>query len=158
MRPELGMVEPPFPDEPGPGRQLNLRPLIMLVLVVGLGLAGWKFLGSGGGWLEDVDAGLVAAERSGRPVLVYFGADWCPPCVQLKKHVLSDPSIEAGLSERFELVKVDLTNRAGPNTSVAADFGIRVIPTIVLLDADGYELERVTGQPLQAWITRKSGS
>ena len=158
MRPEFGNVEPPFPDEPGPSRQINLRPLILLVAAIGLGLAGWKFLGSGGGWLQDVDAGLTAADRSGRPILLYFGADWCPPCVQLKKHVLSDPRIDAGLRERFVLVHVDLSNRAGPNARIAAEFGVSVIPTMVLLDADGYELERVSGQPLAAWITGKSGS
>src|SRR5213075_1107692 len=36
-------------------------------------------------WFDgDVNAAFSAAKTSNKPVLLYWGAQWCPPCKQLK--------------------------------------------------------------------------
>src|SRR5688572_15422495 len=46
-------------------------------------------------WFDgDVDAAFAAAQASNKPVLLYWGAKWCPPCKQLKSAVFSRPRSE----------------------------------------------------------------
>ncbi len=37
----------------------------------------------------DVEDALAEAKETGKPVLLYWGAVWCPPCAQMKA-TLSD--------------------------------------------------------------------
>ncbi len=44
-------------------------------------------------WFKgDVDAAFKSAQASNKPVLLYWGAQWCPPCKQLKSAVFSRPA------------------------------------------------------------------
>ncbi len=62
----------------------SLNWLVVLIVVVGLGLAGWKLIGSSGDpWLHDLSAGLAEVEASGKGMFVLYTADWCPPCREL---------------------------------------------------------------------------
>lgn len=141
------------------GPRKLIWPLVLL-LVIGAGIAGWKVAGpfdgwtlGGDGWVHDLDDGLDAAYASGKPAFVLFTADWCPPCQELKRTVLHDPDTLAALEESFVLVKVDLTSRFGPNTEVASEFGVRGIPAAIVFDSDGYETDRVVGgSSLASWI------
>src|SRR5437762_9685551 len=43
-------------------------------------------------WYEgNVDAAFKDAKASNKPVLLYWGAEWCPPCKQLKSAVFTRP-------------------------------------------------------------------
>ncbi len=149
MRPEVfgSQSDPVDFGEAAPAtKSINLCWLIVLLAVTGLGLAGWKVLGSfSGGWLHDLDAGVDAAEASGKPIFVLFTADWCPPCRELKRDVLSDPDVDAFLSENYVRVKIDLSDRGGPNARTASEYGVSGIPTMILYNDDGVEIDRVTG-------------
>ncbi len=159
MRPEVfgSQSDPVDFDEAGPAtKSINLTWLVVLLAATGLGLAGWKVLGSSSdGWLHDLGAGLDAAEASGKPVFVLFTADWCPPCRELKRDVLSDPDVDAFLSENYVRVKIDLTDRRGPNVRTAGENGVTGIPTMILYDDDGVEMDRVTGGGAVAYWLRK---
>ena len=81
------------------------------------------------------------------PVLVDFWADWCPPC-RLMAPVLDEVSRQRA---DVRVAKVD----TAVGESIAARFGIRGIPTLVLL-LHGKELARfsgaVPGPQLRAWL------
>ncbi|MHC4717839.1 MAG: thioredoxin family protein [Planctomycetota bacterium] len=152
--PEETEYEPePIPGARGPGGPNGpVILLILLVVVLGLGAAGWKVLGPGkGGWLDNLDDGFDAADRSGTPVLAFFTADWCPPCRRLKQGVFSDPGVMASLAEDYVLVKIDLTNRQGDNNWVASDAGVKYIPTIIIYE-DGYEAKRFGATEFESWV------
>jgi len=85
----------------------------------------------------------------GLPVVVDFWAAWCGPCRQMA------PAFEqaaAQLATRVRFAKVD-TDAA---QQVAARFGIRSIPTLILFQG-GREVRRVSGamdlRSMTSWIT-----
>jgi protein disulfide-isomerase len=147
-RPDL-YVAPPEDGEldhgadAGPGR--GLKWLLVALAVAGAGLGTWKFLGSRTYWLDDMDRAVETARASGKPMLVFYTADWCPPCRQLKGGPLKDSKVKSFIVENYVPVKVDLTDRTGPGARSAAETGVTGIPTMIVYDAEGEETDRLVG-------------
>lgn len=75
-----------------------------------------------------------------KPVVVYFGADWCFPCKRMKVSTFSDPSVREN-SSPIKLVKVDLTRSPAPSVSKwMKEREIQGVPMLVFLKRNGKEL------------------
>jgi thioredoxin 2 len=86
-------------------------------------------------------------ERSATPVLLDLWADWCGPC-----HMLA-PTIDQLSSELAGRVKVAKLN-IDENPGIANRFGVRSIPTLLVLQG-GKEVDRLVGvQPKQEIVRR----
>mgnify|MGYP006424815189 FL=1 len=70
-------------------------------------------------------------------VLVDFWAEWCPPC-KILGPTIDEVAGEAG--EGVTVGKVDVDS----NKELASQFGVRSIPTVVLIKG-GEEVERFVG-------------
>ncbi|WP_276252431.1 thioredoxin [Haloarcula rara] len=68
-------------------------------------------------------------------VLVDFYADWCGPCKQLEPIV---ERVAAGTDATVAKVDIDA------NQGLAAQFGVRSVPTLLLF-ADGEQVEQLVG-------------
>jgi len=66
--------------------------------------------------------------------ILYFSAKWCQPCQTL------GPIMEE-LSSEINYQKIDVDS----NQELSMKYGIRNIPTLVLVDSSGNELNRSTG-------------
>jgi thioredoxin-like negative regulator of GroEL len=96
----------------------------------------------------DYDGGMQQARRASRPVVVVFGASWCPNCATLKK-ALEHPSLQRALA-RYERIWVD-TDR---HSALADRYGVEDLPHLVLLDAKGEQRKTLIGyQPPQILLT-----
>ena len=74
---------------------------------------------------------------SDKPVIIDFWAEWCGPCRMM------GPIFEE-LSEDFEGKLIFAKLNIDENNSIANEFGVRSIPTLVLVK-DGKEVNRITG-------------
>ena len=84
-------------------------------------------------------------EISGRGVIIDFYADWCIPCKELDALTFSDPDV-IQLSKEFETYKADLTKSLSPEVeSLRERFKIVGVPTVLILNSKGEEVERITG-------------
>ena len=89
-------------------------------------------------WIPYSESILVGSEKSNRPVILDFYADWCGPCKALDKQVFSQPDIVA-LSKEFTTVRVDLTTRHEAQEILQKKYEIRGVPTVIFIKGDGLE-------------------
>ena len=94
-------------------------------------------------WREgDVDDALAEARETGKPVMLYWGAKWCPPCNRLKSTVFKDPAF---IAQTRRFVPVHLDGDTAGAQHWGERFGIRGYPTVIILRADGSEIARLSG-------------
>lgn len=88
--------------------------------------------------MSDVDAALARAQRSGRPVLLVLGGNWCHDSRGLARK-FEEPELAALIAERYELVWVDVGYR-DRNLDVPQRFGVDALygtPTVLILSPMG---------------------
>jgi len=96
-------------------------------------------------WQPYSDEAVEAAKLQGKPVFIDFMADWCIPCKELDKFTFSRPEVVA-LSRNFVMLKGDLTVGTDPKVkAMYAKFGVKGVPTLVFIGADGVELADLRG-------------
>ena len=100
------------------------------------------------GPVEITDATFAEeVERSPTPVLLDLWADWCGPCHMLAPTIAQ---LSSELAGRVKVAKLDIDE----NPQTAGRFGVRSIPTLLVLKG-GKEVDRLVGvQPKQEIVRR----
>jgi len=84
-------------------------------------------------------------EISGKGVIIDFYADWCIPCKELDAMTFSDPKV-IELSKEFETYKADMTKSLSTEVeNLREQFKIVGVPTVLILNSKGEEVDRITG-------------
>jgi len=116
----------------------------LMVFLMGLSLLGSPMASDGFcsdpqiPWSEDLSDTMEMARKTGKPVLVHFYGDNCPPCRMLEKKAFKDRQLIEAISENLLAVKIN----AERDTKTAARFRVNRWPTDVYLFPDGQEIYR----------------
>jgi thiol:disulfide interchange protein len=92
-------------------------------------------------WQKDLPSALAAARATHRPVLVDFGASWCPPCVAMKRDVWPDREVARLVTKSYVALSVDVDR----SPELADRYSVSAIPAVLVLDSDGRVLRRSDG-------------
>ncbi len=94
-------------------------------------------------WFEGtVDEAFAAARASGKPIYLYWGAVWCPPCHAISATVFKSPDF----LERSRLfIPVYLDGDTENAQAYGEKFGVRGYPTMIVFDSEGEEITRIPG-------------
>jgi thioredoxin-like negative regulator of GroEL len=91
----------------------------------------------------DVDAAFAAARTANKPVFLYWGATWCPPCNQVKATLFNRQDF-IDRSRHFIPVYIDGDSRSAQR--LGARFNASGYPTMILFTPDGREITRLPGE------------
>jgi thiol-disulfide isomerase/thioredoxin len=90
----------------------------------------------------EVDAAFAEARSAGKPIFLYWGAEWCPPCAQIKSTIFNRREFQ----ERSKLfVPVYLDGDTPSAQRLGERFGVIGYPTMILFRPDGTEITRLPG-------------
>ncbi|ALX14774.1 thioredoxin domain protein [Burkholderia cepacia JBK9] len=91
----------------------------------------------------DVDAAFALAKRTGKPLLLYWGAVWCPSCNQVKSTIFSQQAFKTRSSF---FVPVYLDGDTESAQKLGERFKVHGYPTMILFRPDGTEVTRLPGE------------
>jgi len=119
--------------------QAWLRPLL-LSLALWLGAAGPA--GAAEFQYRSLEEALKLAGAENKLVMIFFWAEWCVYCGQLRREVFSDPKVHEVFDRDFLAVSVDIEKDP---EGLAGKYRARSLPTLLFLKPDSEILGYLPG-------------
>jgi protein disulfide-isomerase len=88
----------------------------------------------------DVEDAFAEAREQNKPVLLYWGAVWCPPCNRLKAGLFRDPDF---IARTRDFIPVYLDGDSKGAQAWGEHFNIQGYPTLIVLRPDRREVTRL---------------
>jgi len=92
-------------------------------------------------WYEgDVESAFAYAESAGKPLFLYWGAEWCPPCHYLKNKIFTRQGF---VTRMQDFVPVYLDGDTARAQILAETLEVKGYPTVIIFNAMGQEVMRM---------------
>jgi thiol:disulfide interchange protein len=90
----------------------------------------------------QLDAALAEARRTGRHVLLEFGANWCADC-RVLAGITGNPNVAPWFEANYVAVPIDI-GRGSKNIDIARRYNLTIsaVPTLLVLSPDGMPQNR----------------
>lgn len=86
---------------------------------------------------------LQEAKKHNKVIFLDAYASWCGPCKLLKKKTFIDQDAGEFFNRNFINAAIDMEKGEGPD--LAAKYGVKAYPTLIITDADGNIVTYTTG-------------
>ncbi|MEY4963253.1 MAG: hypothetical protein RLZZ323_572 [Bacteroidota bacterium] len=93
---------------------------------------------------SGLEAVIQRAKTENKPVFYMVYANWCPHCKNIKATTLKDQEVIAFMNTNYVFAGLDF-EKAG-SESFKSKYNIKTFPTFLVLDTNGIELARFTGE------------
>lgn len=90
----------------------------------------------------EFEAAVKAANAEGKLIFIDFFTTWCEPCKRLDAQTWTDASVGKLVGEKSVALKLDAEKEG---KDLAKRYKIEAYPTLLLLKADGTEIDRIVG-------------
>jgi thiol:disulfide interchange protein len=84
-------------------------------------------------WYSSIDEGFEVAAVEQKPVLIYFTADWCKNCLQMKKSTFKNENVISEL-DKFVKIKFDATVNNPENQVVLDKYNVIGLPEYIIFE------------------------
>ena len=92
-------------------------------------------------WFDgSVDDAFTLAKQQNKPLFLYWGAVWCPPCHYLRAKIFTR---EEFVAKTRNFVAVYLDGDTERAQLLGERFGTKGYPTVILFDPSGQEITRI---------------
>ncbi|MBQ8375706.1 MAG: thioredoxin family protein [Akkermansia sp.] len=105
-----------------------------------------------------MESAMPLAKEQGRDIMLEFtGKEWCPPCIHLRTKIMETAEFEQAVGDKYVLVEVIFPRlpsavaaipeeQRNANEKLLTHHRIETgLPTVLLLDAEGYPYAQVAG-------------
>jgi len=115
-------------------------------LVISLGYAWYSFYvpSNDVAWSKDYGSAQQLASDSGKPLLLFFTADWCVPCRIMKRQVFADQDVMKAINAK--LVPIMLYQNEPGNEELFTKYNVQGTPITIVTDATGNVLTYAVGR------------
>jgi len=101
-------------------------------------------VGEGITWVQgDIDTAFATAKAAHKPVFLYWGAVWCPPCNQVKATIFNRQDF---IDRSRFFIPVYLDGDSKSAQKLGERFKVIGYPTMILFTPEGREITRLPGE------------
>lgn len=94
-------------------------------------------MGNGGiSWRVNEQDAVIETLSTGKPMMIVFGAKWCPPCLELKQEVLADNAVVQASAKVVPLY-IDATVSSSEIDALLDKYHVVGWPTILFVGKNG---------------------
>ena len=135
-----------------------MKRIYLLLLFVLCGMGGF----AQGVVFENLtfEQAVEKAKKEGKYVLLDLQSSTCVPCAMMEKQVLPLKEVGDYYNPRFVCVRF-ITDTTAEGKALSKKFGVKVVPTYIIVDGDGDEVHRKTSfmepEKFIAWAERALG-
>ncbi|HZZ41513.1 MAG TPA: thioredoxin family protein [Tepidisphaeraceae bacterium] len=92
-------------------------------------------------WRGDFEKARAEAAEKHQPVFLYFTAEWCGPCQEMRRTTWADKNVAQELGGKYVPVRLDLDREK----ELAGKYHVEAIPWFAVLDEEGRVVKMTDG-------------
>jgi tetratricopeptide (TPR) repeat protein len=93
-------------------------------------------------WERDYEKAIERARAEKKVILADMFTDWCVLCKDMDRETFADPNLIRQMGKEYVWLKLN-TETEEDGKKLQEELGITTYPTILVLDSDGEEIERI---------------
>jgi tetratricopeptide (TPR) repeat protein len=121
---------------------LALIAVVVSAILLGVAVPGIRVKPSTITWERDYDTAIQRARAEKKLIIADMFTDWCALCKQMDAETFADPGLIESMADKYVWLKLN-TETEEDGERLQKEFAILTYPTVLVLDRDGEEVDRV---------------